>query len=63
MTRVPLKDLVHYIVYEATKRGYTLTKKQLCAILWKTDVQAYHETGESLTGETYIKEKEENNDG
>jgi len=49
-----LKGLVHYIYYKADKSDLGATK--LNKILWFSDVASYMQSGEPITGETYLKE-------
>jgi hypothetical protein len=53
--RTKFKGLVHYVCYKGGKRKLGATK--LNKILWYSDSIHYLHTGESITGETYKKEK------
>jgi hypothetical protein len=54
LNRQKLKRLVHYICHKVDNPT-DLGKTKLNKILFFTDFQTYLETGESATGETYIK--------
>lgn len=51
-----IKDLVHYIVHKCSENPAELGTIRLYKTLWFADVSAYHATGESITGEKYIKQ-------
>lgn len=51
-----LKRLVHYIAWKAGKRAWFGATK-LYKVLWFADARQYVLTGDSITGETYIREK------
>ena len=48
------KALVHYIIHQCRE----IDAAQLNEMLWRADVLYYKRTGESITGERYLKEQE-----
>lgn len=54
--REKFKRLVQYIAFKAGKRDWFGATK-LNKVLWFADARLYNETGRSITGETYIRQK------
>lgn len=54
--REKFKQLVHYVVWRAGKRDWFGATK-LNKVLWFADARRYVESGRSITGATYIREK------
>jgi hypothetical protein len=55
MDRQKFKHLVHYIISSRRHDPDSLGAIKLNKILWLSDLRAYHQTGESITGARYIK--------
>lgn len=49
------KDVVHYVVDKASSNPSVLGAIKLNKVLWYSDAIHYMVTGESITGETYVK--------
>jgi hypothetical protein len=49
------KALVHYICYERSKAPSTLGAVKLNKTLWLSDMAAYYELGDPITGARYVK--------
>jgi Protein of unknown function (DUF4065) len=49
------KSLVHYVCWKRASRPETLGAIKLNKILWLSDLAAFYDRGESITGSRYIK--------
>lgn len=52
-----LDALAHFIIHECRVNQYPLGSVHLNKMLWYIDMQSYQETGNPVTGETYVKRK------
>lgn len=55
MNRQKLKALVHYVCHKLRRNPSRLGKTKLNKVLFYADFQSFLDTGESMTGETYVK--------
>jgi len=55
MNRQKLKALVHYVCHKLRRNPPKLGKTKLNKVLFYADFQSFLDTGESMTGETYVK--------